>query len=77
MDPGAESHTDSERLRADYRGAFKDWALQVSRLRGLIPSDVNGLAVKDAEDRVEAAELVYRNSRNRLADDMDLSGEQH
>jgi hypothetical protein len=70
-----EPNTHSERLRADYRVAFRDWALQVGRLRALTTSADECFVVKEAEGRVEAAEVVYRDSRNRLTDDMNQPGE--
>jgi hypothetical protein len=58
------------RLWRDYRAAFKDWALQVKRLKCLIASPATGVVVKEAEDQVKAAELLYRDTRNRLTDDI-------
>ena len=57
-------------LWKDYRAAFKGWALQVKRLKYLSSSSANGVVVKDAEDQVKAAELLYRDTRNRLTDDI-------
>jgi hypothetical protein len=62
-----EEDTHSERLRKDYKGAFDEWALQISRLQA-ITSD--GPDVKEAEERAAAAEIAYRDSRDRLTDDM-------
>jgi hypothetical protein len=59
----------SERLRKNYRGAFDEWALQISRLQAIAGSDP-GADVKEAEARAEAAEVVYRDSRDRLTDNM-------
>jgi len=64
-----------ERLNADYRGAFDEWAVQVSRLQEVTGSAVGGSAAKDvvakeAADRVSAAESDYRKMRNRLIDNM-------
>jgi hypothetical protein len=64
----------SERLWADYRAAFRNWALELDRLQGL-PTAATECFVKEAKDRVEAAEGVYRCSRNLLTDDMNHPGE--
>jgi hypothetical protein len=64
------SIANSSRLWRDYRAAFKDWALQVKRLRCLITCPATGVVVKEAEDQVKAAELLYRDTRNRLTDDI-------
>jgi hypothetical protein len=61
-----EEETHSEKLRKDYKGAFDEWALQVSRLQAA--SD--GSATKEAQERAAAAEIAYRDSRDRLMDDM-------
>jgi len=62
----AEPNTYTQRLRADYKGAFDEWALEVGRLQAA--SD--GLCLQEAEARVSAAETAYRNSRDRLMDHM-------
>jgi hypothetical protein len=59
-----------DRLRADYKEAFDEWALQITRLQTLSQSDPQGLVTKEAEHRVAAAENAYRDSRDRLTDDM-------
>jgi hypothetical protein len=61
-----EESTHSEKLRKDYQGAFDEWALQVSRLQAA----PRGADVKEAEERAAAAEVAYRDSRDRLTDDM-------
>jgi hypothetical protein len=66
----ASSIANSSRLWRDYRAAFKDWASQAKRLKCLVTSTATGVVVKEAEDQVKAAELLYRDSRNRLADDI-------
>jgi hypothetical protein len=66
----ASSIANSSRLWRDYRAAFKDWALQVKRLKCLITSPATGVVVKEAQDQVKAAELLYRDARNRLTDDI-------
>jgi hypothetical protein len=71
MNPGVEkTKAHSEHLRADYRVAFRDWALQVDRLRDLPAFGVEGSVANEAKRRVKAAEVVYRDSRNRLTDNM-------
>jgi len=66
-----EENTHSERLRKDYKGAFDEWALQIGRLQA-IASDggSDGSVVKEAKARAAAAEIAYRDSRDRLTDDM-------
>ena len=59
-----------ERLRADYKGAFDEWALQVSHLQTVNQSVSDSLGAKEAEGQVETAEIAYRDSRGRLAEDM-------
>src|SRR5271154_7173904 len=44
-----------ERLNADYRGAFDEWVVQVSRLKEVTSPEGSSLA-KEAADRVVAAE---------------------
>jgi len=61
---------DSKRLRADYRDAFHNWAQQVSELRGAGTGADDPAAVDAAQHRAEAAETVYRESRNRLSEEM-------
>ena len=64
-----QENTHSERLRKDYKGAFDEWALQVSRLQAISGSAPDG-GVQEAEERAAAAEIVYRDSRGRLTADM-------
>ena len=66
-------NTSSERLRADYKGAFDEWASQVARLQAGAggPCDVDK---KQAQERATAAELAYRHSRDRLTEHMGLAG---
>ena len=66
----------SSRLWKDYRTAFKDWARQVTRLKCLVTSTAGGVDMKEAEHQAQAAELLYRDTRNRLTDDMNLRDEQ-
>jgi hypothetical protein len=66
-----QTSSDARRLRADYRGAFSEWVMQVSRLQGLETSGVGYAELTEAGKQADAAELKYRGSRDRLADDMD------
>jgi hypothetical protein len=68
----SEVNTRSERLRKDYKGAFDEWALQVSRLQAIAgpASEATSDDMKEAEDLAAAAEIAYRDSRDRLMDDM-------
>ena len=65
-----EDITDAERLRAEYRGAFDEWALQVSRLQAITSSAADSFVGKDAEARVAAAEVAYRDTRDKLTEEM-------
>jgi hypothetical protein len=60
----------NERLREDYRGAFNEWALQVSRLQQTEATSPDGVIDHAAEGRVAAAEIAYRQTRDRLTDGM-------
>ena len=59
---------DLDNLRKDYKGAFDDWATEVNRLRAI--TDTESPDLKAAEERVAAAEIAYRDTRDRLTDDM-------
>jgi hypothetical protein len=61
------SEEEIERLDAEYREAFDEWAVQVRRLREVI---AEGVSAKEAAARVSEAENGYRATRNRLADNM-------
>ena len=65
-----EENTHSEQLRNDYKGAFSEWALQVSRLKEVAQAASDCGVVKEAAQRAAEAELAYRDSRDRLTDDM-------
>jgi hypothetical protein len=62
----------NQRLRKDYKGAFDEWALEVSRLQEVSGSG-DSSHKQQAEERVAAAEVLYRARRDRLADDMSSS----
>jgi hypothetical protein len=70
--PNTEEHLNSERLRADYKSAFEEWAHEVRRHRAAASSPCGSLTVKETEARVAAAEAAYRDSRDRLTDEMVL-----
>jgi hypothetical protein len=65
-----EENRHSEKLRKDYKGAFGEWALQMSRLQAITTVAPIGSDRKEAEERASAAEIAYRDSRDRLTDDM-------
>ena len=65
-----EENAHSEHLRADYKGAFAEWASQVSRLQAITGSPSGSFIMKEAEASVAAAEIAYRHMRDRLTDDM-------
>jgi hypothetical protein len=62
-----QENSNTERLRADYKGAFEEWALQVNHLQAMSTSPCG---TKEAEARVAVAEAAYRNTRDRLTEDM-------
>jgi len=64
----ADHGVDLKQLRADYRGKFQEWALQVGRLQ-TVSHLGHALAIKEAEGRVALAEIAYRQTRNRLAEE--------
>jgi len=67
-----DENAHSERLRKDYKGAFEEWALEVSRLQAITGpnSSSNSGELHEAKKRATAAEIAYRDSRDRLTDDM-------
>ena len=60
----------NERLREEYRGAFNEWALQVSRLQQTEGNSPDRVIDEAAEGRAAAAETAYRQTRDRLTDGM-------
>jgi hypothetical protein len=58
------------RLRAKYRGAFGEWALQINRLQAIAASQPAAEGVQEAQQRAESAEVAYRRTRDRLTEDM-------
>jgi hypothetical protein len=60
----------NERLREEYRGAFNEWALQVSRLQQIEGTSPDQVQDDAAEGRAAAAEIAYRRTRDRLTDEM-------
>jgi hypothetical protein len=61
-----------DRLRADYRGAFEEWASEVSRMHDIRATAAPAsLTIQEAEERVDVAQSVYRRTRNRLMEEMD------
>jgi hypothetical protein len=61
---------DTDRLRVDYKGAFEEWAEEVSRWQKIARCAPGSPLMVDAEARVEIAAASYRSTRNRLIDDM-------
>ena len=64
------SSSKTDCLRAHYKEAFEDWALQVNRLHTAIESDPGEAVLISAEERAAAAEIAYRDSRDRLTEEM-------
>jgi hypothetical protein len=52
-----EENAHSEHLRADYKGAFTEWASQVSRSQAITGSPSGSFIMKEAEASVAAAEI--------------------
>jgi len=67
---GAQEHGENQRLREEYRGAFNEWALQVSRLQQTEGNSPDRVIDDAAEGRAAAAEIAYRQTRDRLTDGM-------
>jgi hypothetical protein len=70
-----EQTNNSQRLRIDYRAAFRVWTSKVTRLKNLIASAADRLDVKKAKEQANAAELTYRDSRDRLMSGMNRRDE--
>ena len=75
MPSSTEENKRLKSLRADYKGAFDKWALQVSHLQDVTSASQaaasqEACAVKKAEARVTAAQDEYRDTRDRLIDQM-------
>lgn len=68
--PISVSSPKTDCLRVNYEDAFKDWVLQVNRLHAVVESSQNGPVVNEAEEQAAAAEVSYRESRDRLTDEM-------
>jgi hypothetical protein len=62
--------TKLEDLRGLYRAAFEEWALQVGRLDRVRESAAESGVLEEAQGRTTAAEAGYRDTRNRLAEEM-------
>jgi hypothetical protein len=69
-----EKNAQLDRLRADYKGAFDGWALEVGRRQKVSETTPDQLILQEAEERVETAEIAYRATRNRLADEISTDG---
>jgi len=55
-------------LRAEYNGAFHEWAFEVNRLHQINQDAVDSSVIEQAQDRVAEAEISYREVRDRLTD---------
>lgn len=55
------------RVKSDYKIAFGEWAAQVGRLQTMSESETENLVIDEARARAEAAEAVYRETRDELA----------
>jgi hypothetical protein len=53
---------DLRRVKADYQNAFGEWAARVGRLRTISDAEMD-----EARAQAEAAEAVYRETRDELA----------
>ena len=58
-----DRNEDLRRVRADYQIAFGEWAARVGRLRTISDGER-----EEARAQAEAAEAVYRETRDELAD---------
>jgi hypothetical protein len=57
-----------EDLRRRYDNAFREWALEMSRLQEARKLDARRLGVRAQDRKNEAAETAYRTARDRLAE---------
>src|SRR2546427_12826794 len=70
MGPPVATHDpESDHLRAEYDHAFHEWAAEVSRRQEI--GEISEGA-EEADTRVAAAEILYRDSRDRLTEGMSL-----
>ena len=69
-----EERTTREDLRAENRGAFDEWALQMSHLQEAAGAQESGGETRGAGQRAALAETVYRSHRDRLMEHLELSG---
>ena len=65
-----EEIANAERLRAEYKGAFEEWAHEVSKQQA---ADASPDSQEEAAARVAAAETAYRTQRDKLTEDMALA----
>lgn len=66
----AEENVHWEQLRLDYQEAFGEWALEVNRLQEIDTAASSSTLVTEAEERVAAAEVTYRHTRDLLTDEI-------
>lgn len=57
-------------LRAEYNGAFHEWAFEVNRLHRINQDAADSSVIEQAQDRVAEAEISYREVRDRLTDEI-------
>lgn len=62
------SVTTKKELRRLYDNAFREWALEMSRLQEARKLEPRHLGVREAESKSEAAETAYRTARDQLAE---------
>ena len=62
-----DQETNVERLTAEYKAAFEEWAAQVGRLQALSESEPDSWAVDEVRAKADAAEAAYRETRDELA----------
>ena len=56
-----------ERLTAEYKAAFEEWAAQVGRLQALSESEPDSWVVDEVRAKADAAQAAYRETRDELA----------
>jgi hypothetical protein len=64
------SSPNTDCLRAHYNDAFQTWAIQVNHLHAVIESSPARDVVHKAEEQAAAAEVAYRESRDRLVEEL-------
>jgi hypothetical protein len=63
----ADQEADLQRVKSEYKAAFGEWAAQVGLLQTMSESAPDSPVIEEARARADAAEAVYRETRDELA----------